>query len=50
MRFGAELLKHKPPGFPWNVPAFDDEVGISRSHDKKLAKTSDLKAAFGRLL
>ena len=28
MRFAAELLRHKALGFPWNMPAFGEEVGI----------------------
>ena len=49
MRFAAEMLRHKALGFPWNVPAFGEEVGIWRSHDKKQeAKSLHNKGAVGQ--
>ena len=50
MRLAAEMLQHKALGFPWNVPAFGEEVGIWRSHDKKQAKSAHNKGAVGRLI
>ena len=50
MCFAAEMLRHKVLGFPWHVPAFGEEVGIRRSHDKKQAKCAHNKGAVGRLI
>ena len=50
MRFAAHTLRHKDLGFPWNAPAFGEEVGIWRSHEKKQAKSSHNKGALGRLI
>ena len=50
MRYWAELLRHETLGFPCNIPAFGEEIGVWRSHDQKLAKASDLKGAVGRVL
>ena len=49
MRFAAEMLRHKALGFQWHVPAFGEEVGMWRSHDKKQAKSAHNKGAVGRL-
>ena len=47
MRFAAEMLRHKALGFTWNMPAFGEEVGMWRSHDKKLIKSANnLSSAF----
>ena len=50
MRFAAEMLRHKALGFPWNLPAFGEEVGIWRSQDKKLIKSAQNRGAIGRLI
>ena len=50
MRFAAEMLRHKALGFPWNLPAFGEEVGIWRSQDKKLIKSANNRGAIGRLI
>ena len=50
MRFAAEMLRHKAPGFPRHVPTFGEEVGMWRSHDKKQAKSAHRKGAVGRLI
>ena len=48
MRFAVEMLRHK--GLGWHVPAFGEEVGMWRSHDKKQAKSAHNKGAVGRLM
>ena len=48
MRFPAAMLRHKALGFPWHVPAFGEEVGMWRSHDKKQANSAHNKGAVGR--
>ena len=48
MRFAAEMLRHTALEFSWNVPAFGEEAGIWRSHDKKQAKSAHSKSAVGR--
>ena len=50
MRFAAELLRHKALEFPWNMPAFGEEVGMWRSRDKKLIKSAQNRGAIGRLI
>ena len=50
MRFAAELLRHKALGFPWNMPAFGEEVGMWRSQDKKLIKSAQSRGAIGQLI
>ena len=50
MRFAAEMLRHKALGFPWNMPAFGEEVGMWRSQDKKLIKSAQNRGAIGRLI
>ena len=50
MRFAAETLRHKALGFPWNVPAFGEEGGVWRSHDKKQAKAAHNKGALRQLI
>ena len=50
MRFAAEMLRHKALGFSWNLPAFGEEVGMWRSQDKKLIKSSTNRGAIGRLI
>ena len=50
MRFAAELLRHKVLGFPWNMPAFGEEVGMWRSQDKKLIKSAQNRGAIGWLI
>ena len=50
MRFAAEMLRHKAFGFQWHVPAFGEEVGMWRSHDKKQSKSAHHKGAVGRLI
>ena len=50
MRFAAEMLRHKALGFPWNMPAFAEEVGMWRSQDKKLIKSAQNRGAIGRLI
>ena len=46
----TEMLRHKALGLPWHVPAFGEEVGVWRSHDKKQAKSAHDKGALGRLI
>ena len=48
MRFAAEMLRHKALGFQWHVPAFGEEVGVWRSHDKK--QSAHRKGAVGGLI
>ena len=50
MRFAAEMLRHKALGFQWHVPAFGEEVGMWRSHDKKQARSARHKGAIRRLI
>ena len=50
LRFAAEMLRRKALGFPWSVPAFGEEVGIPRSHDKMQAKAAHHKGVLGRLI
>ena len=50
MRFAAETLRHKALRLPWTVPAFGEEAGVWRSHDKKQAKSAHNKGAVGRLV
>ena len=50
MRFAAEMLRHQALGFPWNLPAFGEEVGMWRSQDKKLIKSANYRGAIGRLI
>ena len=46
----AAGLRHKALGFQWHVPAFAEEVGMWRSHDKKQAQSAHHKDAVGRLI
>ena len=50
IRFVAEMLRHNALGFQWHVPAFGEEVGMWRSHDKQQAKSAHHKGAVGRLI
>ena len=50
MRFAAEMLRHKALGSAWHAPAFEEEVGMWRSHDKKQANSAHNKGAIGRLI
>ena len=50
MRFDAETLRHKALGFQWHVPAFGEEVGMWRSHDKKQAKSAHHKGTIDKLI
>ena len=47
---GAEMLRHKALGCPWHAPAFSEEVGMWRSHDKKQAKSAHNKGAVKRFI